>query len=333
MNKIVSVIVPVYNADQYLEACVLSILTQSYAELDIILINDGSSDKSAELCDNLATNNERVRVAHTKNGGVSHARNIGISMAKGVFVTFIDADDIVDKNMIEILYSSLIKDECDISTSNITPFSTIEPSNIKQKQNKVMIMDSDDAIKEMLYEKKIINGPVAKIYRKSLFEQKKVFPKGITIGEDLYVNYYTFLKARKVAVNSASMYYYRQRDGSVTHSSFTSKRMDGLWVIKNILNDAQQHHPRLVQAAKNRLFMEAVYISIALASENLDYKAEQSECINLMKTYSKTVLYSIQSRVKFKLFALLAMVNTTLFISLFKFKRTLRQTLRRQKDA
>ena len=114
-NDLVSIIVPVYNVEKYIEKCLNSLFGQTYRELDIILVDDGSTDKSGELCDRLAKMDKRVRVIHKKNGGLSDARNRGIDAAKGRYITFIDSDDYVSGNYIWHLYKLLIESQADIA--------------------------------------------------------------------------------------------------------------------------------------------------------------------------------------------------------------------------
>ena len=119
MEKLISIIVPVYNSEKYLEKCISSILNQTYKNIEIIIVDDGSKDKSVEICDNFSKNNKNIKVFHKKNEGVSIARNYGISKAKGDYILFIDSDDTIAKEMIYSLYNNLVDNDADISMCNI----------------------------------------------------------------------------------------------------------------------------------------------------------------------------------------------------------------------
>ena len=184
--NLISIIVPVYNVEKYFDECVKSILNQSYKNIEIILVNDGSTDNSGNLCDNYATIDPRIKVIHKENGGLSDARNFGMKNANGEYFSFIDSDDYIDKYFIENLYNALISqgDDCKISmcrfTRNINDF-----SNDKSIANKV---DSNEVLKDILYQNDDSLYSVAawnKLYHKTVFNSI-IFPKGF-INEDMFV--------------------------------------------------------------------------------------------------------------------------------------------------
>ena len=137
-NSLISIIIPVYNVEKHLKKCVDSVLVQSYNNIEVILIDDGSTDKSGNICDKLALSDSRIVVKHKKNGGLSSARNMGIDEAKGEYITFIDSDDVISEDYIEYLYKNLIDNDSDISIGNIC-VSYFEKRERNSKEDKIVI--------------------------------------------------------------------------------------------------------------------------------------------------------------------------------------------------
>ena len=150
MSDLISVIVPVYNVEQYLEKCVDSIKNQSYPHLEILLIDDGATDSSGQLCDTLAETDSRIKVFHKANGGLSDARNYGLQHASGAFILFLDSDDYIHPHMIESLYEQMIKEDADVSVCNI--MNVYETGESPQCENPELyfVMNTDEFLKEYL---------------------------------------------------------------------------------------------------------------------------------------------------------------------------------------
>ncbi len=224
---LISVIIPVYNIEKYIAKCVNSIIEQTYEDIEIILVDDGSRDASGKICDDLSKQDERIQVIHKKNGGQTSARNAGVQVAKGDYIFFVDGDDWIDKQMIEELASLLQDEEIDIVTSGCV---------IEDGESKAKIMDSlkegvyaSDIEKEYFYRHMIYNGSVdkcgmlrsvcgklisASIVREVLNKQSNL----IKYGEDMATILVCCMQARKILVTHKIYYHYIRRDGSMTHS-------------------------------------------------------------------------------------------------------------------
>ena len=191
MGEKISVIVPVYNVEQYLERCVDSIINQTYTNLEIILVNDGSTDNSGKLCDELAKKDERIRVIHKENGGLSDARNRGIDEAESDLVGFIDSDDYIDSDMYEVLLKNLNNTDADLSMCALYDvYNNTPEAQVANKET--WELSSEQAIK-MVMEAKILSvTAVNKLYRKSLFSDLK-FEVG-KIAEDAFIMVKLLLK-------------------------------------------------------------------------------------------------------------------------------------------
>ena len=236
MSKLISVIVPVYNVELYIENCVNSILEQSYHNFEILLIDDGSIDKSGDICETLAIKDNRIKVFHKRNGGLSDARNYGINYAKGEYVCFIDSDDYVDKNYLKKLYEAIQKEKANVSLCSFT----VVDENKKELHSEIIRTPKKKITgKELLSEVLTSYGyqyVVAwnKLYKLELFSDLK-FEKG-KVYEDEFINFVLFYDCSQVAIVHDSLYYYMQRQGSIVQSSMS---------IEKLSTQIELHHKRL----------------------------------------------------------------------------------------
>lgn len=227
MNKI-SIIIHIYNVEQYLPQCLDSIINQTYKNLEIILINDGSTDNSGKICDNYAKVDNRIHVFHKKNEGVSSARNLGLEKCTGDFIGFIDPDDFIELNMYELLYNEQQKTNADIVWSNYCFYYSLNkkiPGEITSNitYNLFNIIEKNNFYSDLFYKYQMKAYLVNKLYKKELFSNIK-FPYKKTF-EDLFIFIYLISKAAKISFINKILYYYRQRDNSIcnqnnTHSIF-----------------------------------------------------------------------------------------------------------------
>lgn len=171
MKELISVIIPVYNVEKYLNKSIESVIKQTYKELEIILVDDGSTDSSGKICDEFAQKDDRIKVIHKKNGGLSDARNAGISEAKGKYLGFIDSDDYIDKNFYEILYNVLKKYNSDISICKHRETYTDYEENTSKLEIKEQVFNTEQALKELLLFGEVNNYAWNKLYKKELFNE------------------------------------------------------------------------------------------------------------------------------------------------------------------
>ena len=235
-TELISVIVPIYKVEKYLEECVESILGQTYTALEVLLVDDGSPDRCGEIADRYAADDSRVKVIHQENQGLSEARNSGLRAASGAWIVFVDSDDVIHKDMIRILYDAAVSTESDLAWCAIREFpendfpvsETEEVSvDIAKKANEseavdkgeITLLSRQEAEKQLYTMSGNQQCLVAwnKLYRRSLFWEEGepiVFPKG-KIYEDGYTTYRLIYQAGQVAVVPRELYYYRQRTGSI----------------------------------------------------------------------------------------------------------------------
>ena len=214
MNEKISIIVPVYNTEAYLNKCVDSLLCQTYENLQIILVNDGSKDSSPQICDEYAKKDERVTVVHKANGGLSSARNAGLAVAQGEYIGFVDSDDHVAPETYERLYRAMREKGCDVANvmyERIDENGVTSPSAVPHKEDK--IIEAQDFVRELMMH----TGDVSvctKLFKKELFESVK-FGEG-KLNEDLLFMLEAFSHVKRVAFVGYVGYYYFIRSGSIS---------------------------------------------------------------------------------------------------------------------
>lgn len=219
-GAIISVIVPIYDVEQYLVKCIVSILDQTYNNLDIILVNDGSPDSCPKICDKYAQRDSRIRVIHKKNGGLSDARNVGLDDALGEYVVFIDSDDWIERHYIEKLYEAMLNSGADIAVANYRH--TYEDGHIENPRrviSKHHSLSRNEALQRLLIERHVYEVVVwNKLYRINLFLDNDIkYPKG-KINEDNYTTHKLYAASKRIAYIPDIVYNYRQRSGSIMQS-------------------------------------------------------------------------------------------------------------------
>ena len=224
-KNMVSIIVPVYNVEKYIKKCIDSIINQTYQNLEIILVDDGSPDKCGEICEEYSKKDNRIKVIHKENGGLSDARNAGLEKATGEYIAFIDSDDYIDKNYISTLYNMCITNKAEIAQCSFKRVTDNQIANEKDVENKIVNMSGIEAIKN-IFKENYIEYTVAwnKLYKKSLFDNIK-YPKG-KLHEDEATTYKLFYEAKIVSVTNEKLYYYYIRQNSITNTKFSLRRLD-----------------------------------------------------------------------------------------------------------
>lgn len=234
----VSVIVPVYNAELYLDTCIHSILTQDFCNFELLLIDDGSTDKSGQICDGYSKRDKRILVVHQQNGGISVARNAGLKIAKGSYIAFVDSDDYIPSTMISDLLLAIKKTGADMAKGNYQKVY----DNVaipKQYDGNISILTSEMAIENFLCEppaedKKMGTVVWNALYRKALFETIS-FPDGL-IYEDGYVTPKLLLKSTVIAHLNKVVYFYRQNPDGIMGSGLTEL------ALKSIDDQKENHY-------------------------------------------------------------------------------------------
>ena len=222
-NDLISIIIPVYKVEKYLEKCIESVLKQTYTNLQIILVDDGSPDNCGKICDEYAKKDPRIEVIHKVNGGLSDARNVGIAKAKGKYIGFVDSDDYIKEDMYEILINLIKEYDADVSICNL--YDVIDGKEyIKNNENGIQEYSRLEILKEVLLDKNIQSYAWNKLYKKELFDEIK-YPIGKKY-EDIGTTFYVFEKCNKIVVTSEPEYYYLKRSDSLVNNVTESTVLD-----------------------------------------------------------------------------------------------------------
>ena len=292
-DGLISVIVPVYNVERYLGACLDSILSQSYREIEVILINDGSDDLSGKIAETYAEEDQRITLYNFENEGLGEARNHGLSVATGEYVTFVDSDDILLPGALEVLLKVMDSTGADIVEGGMKH--GIDLGKYQIKKHVMRVYTHEEAIGEMLYQKGLNTSVCGKLYKKFLFDDLR-FEKGI-LYEDLNIMYLLFDHSNKVAYTNYPIYFYRDRDGSIVNS-WDNKRLDVLKVTENLENYISENYPGLLPAARDRR-LSANFNMFALCTLSGD-KETALKCWEKVKNYRRESLFNPYVRIKNK---------------------------------
>lgn len=231
MGKLISIIVPVYNVESYLTQCIESLINQTYKNLEIILIDDGSTDKSGEICDLYKEVDNRIRVIHKKNSGVSSARNIGLDIAKGDYIGFVDSDDFIDLMMYEKLYLQIEVNDADMIKCNFIEVKKNKIQNDIVSTGDVTIYTREEALYNFICKEYSHNKPFKTVvwnalYKKELLENIR-FPEGL-LYEDGYISPKLFLKSKKLLYLDECLYYYRINDNGIMSKGLTQQSLKSI---------------------------------------------------------------------------------------------------------
>ena len=307
MESLISVIVPVYNVKQYLKFCLNSIVNQTYRNLEIVLVDDGSTDGSGTLCDELGAQDDRIRVFHKENGGLSDARNLGMENATGDFLAFIDSDDVLHADFFAELMKAQSKSNADIVACELTLFySHSELEGLQEYKHNVALIEysTNEALKEYFMpveNRKLYHGLCMKIYKRELFENLR-FEIG-RLHEDVYITYKLLDRAKRIAYIDCPYYFYYQNNlGSICKN----------YGVKNFLDEAEAYAGMYRYfVKKNRVTVELVafliiqYVSMFEVGYKVRNDQNVKECTAKIKEwinhhYKECMILSRKQRIVIK---------------------------------
>jgi len=225
LKSLISVIVPIYNVEDYLDRCIESIVKQTYDNLEIILVDDGSPDNCPEVCDRWADKDERIKVIHKENSGVGMARNAGIDLSCGDYIMFVDSDDYIQNNAVELLYDRLIDDNSDFSIGkHVDAYDDGSINDSFCSWMNDVVLDKKGVISQFGKLKFFSVAPWGKLYKAEIFSDIR-FPS-ISCGEDMWIFSDILEKCSKVSVVNEKVYYYYQRSGSTIHQKSERAKLE-----------------------------------------------------------------------------------------------------------
>ena len=314
-TALISVIVPVYNVAQYLEKSIASIQQQTYQNLEIILVDDGSTDESGKIAEELALADKRVKVYHQMNQGQSQARNYGRDIANGQYLIFIDSDDYIHPDMIATLYQQLVREDADVSSCGV--MNVYSNSETPQSSNidNYFVCDSKKFLSEYLVGEKIPGSICNKLIKRDIAKHLS-FPKD-KIYEDAYYHFDLIKVAKKYVVNTKPHYYYFHRGDSSTTKPFSEKDLSCVDVYETFYNYVMSYYPELKKEAFFRLaHAYFVVLDKMLLDENFKEFKDFPRIYRYLKQHAFAIFKNDIFRKGRRISALALFVNVRLYRTL-----------------
>lgn len=315
-EKKVSIIAIAYNVEKYLDKCIDSLANQTYKNLEIILVDDGSSDDCPKICDEWAKKDDRIKVIHKKNGGVSDARNKGMEIATGDYIAFVDADDYLSKNMYEVLVDLLEKNDADMSVCQEVKFEENEEPKFTVTDKEFILEGSNEVLKNLFTKNDILNYVWNKLYRKELYDGI-IFPYGES-AQDISTVYKVIQKTNKVAVTKSKLYGYLQRKESAVHSctpKYLSDRINASTRRYNDLKNNNEIIKYLNPSMAKEIYYCYVYATIANDKDFYDSKilVEKYEMMKELVNAKNIIYYLGSSNIKTLINKIILLMGRELF--------------------
>ena len=303
-EKLISVIVPVYRVEKYLDRCIKNILSQTYRNLEIILVDDGSPDECGKICDRYAGLDHRITVIHQKNSGSSGARNAGLGIAHGKYICFVDSDDGIDSKMIETLYRAISRRNDDLALCGHQQVKgNIAPQAFQPDSARIRYMTSDELWQEVF--SRMNNAVWNKLYRRDLIGNLR-FPVGVIHGEDLIFNLEYLIRCDSAVLIDAPLYHYYMRQGSVTNSFFNENRFDEVVTKDMAMEIIRKYHPALSEDARAYCFRARMNVIRAIyrSGREEEYPIEIQEYKSYVKKHYPQAVRSLKykEKVEYRLF-------------------------------
>lgn len=322
-KALISVIVPCYNVEEYLPKCMDSLLAQTYKELEIWLVDDGSPDSCGQICDDYALKDERIKVIHKKNGGLADARNAAIDKATGEWIVCVDSDDYVSEDYIETLYGLVERNHCKVGVAWHHSFMEETEPNVIQPQYQEFVFNNIEGIEKMFYQELFDTAAWAKIYHRSLFETGIRYPFGL-IYEDLPTTYLLFLNADKVAFCNKIVYDYLLRKNSLEGQPFNVRKLNSALTIIESIQSHYHELAKVEKAVRCRLLSFCLHILLEMPA---DYADERKIILErYVKENRLKVLLDLRARKKARVAALLS------YLGMGTLRKVLKKTNKRKKD-
>lgn len=309
----ISIIIPVYNVEKYIERCLESILNQTFNEYEVIIVNDGSTDNSGKICDKYSEINKNINVIHKKNGGVSSARNLGIDVAKGEYIAFIDPDDFIDSNMFKILYENLKELNGDIAICSVNE---IRNDNIELGDNsgEVISYSKDDAIEGYFKGKYPFNQNYLwnKLFKRSLFEKVRL-NEDITYQEDSEIMIQLLNSSDIITYIGKPLYNYDLREGSLSSGKISKGKITAERAFHSIYEYTRYNICEYKSKALLKYISLVFNIVIEIIKNYEEYKEEYINMITRIKEIYCELIKTKGIPIKYKIHATLIIVSPRLY--------------------
>lgn len=319
-KSLVSVIIPVYNVEKFVKKSILSVINQTYQNVEIVVVNDGSTDNSGKICHELEKKDNRVKVYDKENGGLSSARNYGLAHANGEYIMFLDSDDMLTLNAVETLLTFIQKSKADMCIGKgitINESDNIKPEVMK-KCTHTKSFSKYEAIENALYELNFSMSATMKLYKRNILNNIS-FPIGKTY-EDLFTTYKVFFNCTKIIFTDFYVYYYTLRYGSIISNLNPLNNIDFYEAAYEIQKYITTNYPQILKAANYKLFSAAIelFVKYPQSEKQLSNKNRKDKKIiwKTIKKYRAEILINKKGKTKYRILALISYFGQTV-LSLF----------------
>jgi glycosyltransferase involved in cell wall biosynthesis len=310
-TPIISIIVPVYNVEKYLEKCIESILRQTFIDFELLLIDDGSTDNSGKICDEYSLKDKRIKVIHKENGGLSDARNSGLNIALGDYIGFVDSDDWIESDMYEVLYNNLKKYNADISICKMRMIKYDNYDSINNQTNNCILLNNKEAFECLFNTKYFASHACDKLYKKELIKNIR-YPKG-KLYEDMFTTYQVFEKTNKVVFTDYIGYNYYQRIDGIVNSKFTIQKLDYIEAFNDIFNLCRKKYPQTEKTVKTSYIIANIDLLNQALLSNSNNRVAIHLLRNNIKRNIKFILTSDTFNIKKKIVCLVIIISHKIY--------------------
>jgi glycosyltransferase involved in cell wall biosynthesis len=294
-RHLISVVVPIYNTEKYLAECLESIILQTYDNLEIILVDDGSTDKSGQICENHKKLDKRIKYFKQKNSGVSSARNRGIREARGAFITFIDSDDTVNKDFINNLYNNLIKHSASIITTAVMDVKVSVPSLLTQKisSGELLLLSKENTLRELY--KGTLEGTRngVQMLRLGMLNDYNIrYDEKMNVGEDFDFFARAVMKSDRVVIDRSKLYFYRSNPSSAMMREFSVTHFDAIKNVEKVGRSFQNKIDGLKELVDIMVFSDCIYYGAKMHKKRKKWPKEYLSVVAQIKKYRLKALIS-----------------------------------------
>ncbi len=266
-NPLVSILIPAYNAEKYISQCLDSIVNQTYCNLQIVIVDDGSKDNTEKICHEYAKKDQRFEIYHIPNGGVANARNILLSKIKGAYFLFVDSDDWIEPDTIEILVNVIESNDVDIAVCGNVTERNNHGSNVINDSSPAEIYDQKKAIELFLYHRKLNGSLWNKLIKTSIVNEVE-FDSSVSYGEDALFIWECLKRINTIAIIKSQLYHYQVNYQSISHQPFGSKKLSGHKVWKKFAEDTTKNWKEFNSLAKANYAVSDFWLLVYAARDN-----------------------------------------------------------------
>ncbi|WP_180956640.1 glycosyltransferase family 2 protein [Bacillus canaveralius] len=316
MNPQISIIVPVFNVEDFLQYCIESILGQTFNDFELILVNDGSNDQSGDICEEYSKKDKRIVVIHKENGGQSSARNRGIDVARGAYFGFVDSDDWIHKDMYRTLYSNAVETGADITACNIMQYDKNSTKHLYFHDTTNYLYDRKSAMNELYLNERLTFSPCNKLYSRNLFQGIR-FKEGYIL-EDMDFAYRIIHQSNKIHYTGQALYYYRYNENSTMRKTFSKKRLDEYEVRKNMYSFYLENYPSIANEVYAELFLTGLMLYINIEKYYRNEKSRYKYLIDIDRNKIKFLIADKNYNRKKKLLLSVAFISPNILVKIYR---------------